>query len=267
MRCGIRRFQQSLAALLLIVAAAPAAAQTDYYNTDRSRPTRVEDAHATELYALEIKVAPLRIDQIDGEGLAEWSLLPEIAYGVLPRTAIEVGMPITALADGPVRVSGIEFSAFHNVNTETLTLPALALRADLEVPLGSEESGGVVPSLTGIVTRTFRQGRVHLNGRYSLVDEGPEATEPHEGRWLAGVAVDHVLPLRAMLLIANVYAVQPVQQSDLRWTAGAGVRYQLNPYLAVDAGAGREFGSDGTWHLTVGSALHLGTARAVRGMR
>jgi hypothetical protein len=69
------------------------AAQKDYYNLDKNRPVRIEDAYATERYALEVKVAPLRLERERG-GVYHWGFDPEIAYGILPRTSIEVGIPV-----------------------------------------------------------------------------------------------------------------------------------------------------------------------------
>ena len=244
--------------------------QTDYYNTDRNRPTRIEDAHPTELYAFELKVAPLRIDQEEDGGFSRWSLLPEAAYGVLPRTSIEVGLPIAALSEDQRGISGLELSVLHNLNVETRSLPALAFRGDLELPVGPLGPSRVLPSLTAIATRTHRIARIHLNGRYTFGAESePEEDGVHsEGRWLAGVAADRVFPLRALLLIGEVYAVQPLDEAEeLHWTAGAGIRYQVNPFLAVDGGIGRTFTGDPGWHLTIGSALHLGVRPLVRGTR
>ncbi|HVJ63479.1 MAG TPA: NAD(P)/FAD-dependent oxidoreductase, partial [Tahibacter sp.] len=54
----------SLAAASL--AARPAAAQTDYYNTDAGRPITIEDAYPVERRAVEIQLAPLRLERARG---------------------------------------------------------------------------------------------------------------------------------------------------------------------------------------------------------
>jgi hypothetical protein len=92
---------------------------------------------------------------------------------------------------------------------------------------------------------------------------------PHEtSRWLAGVAVDRVFPLDAYLLIADVYAQQPLHADDpIEWNAGAGIRYQVNPFLAVDAGLGRRLTGDPAWYFTFGSAYHLGFRALMPGVR
>jgi hypothetical protein len=249
---------------VLLLIAAPAAAQKDYYNLDKNRPVRIEDAYTTERYAMEIKVAPLRLERERG-GVYHWGFDPEIALGILPRTSIEVGFPF-AFIDGGEHgrtsgLSGIEFSAFHNLNIETRTLPAFGLRADVTLPVGSLAGDGVYPALTGIATRTFSWARFHVNAQYTFGSEpGEGEAVPHEtSRWLAGVAVDRVFPLDAYLLIADVYAQQPLHADDpVEWNAGAGIRYQINPYLAVDGGVGRRLTGDPSWYFTLGSAYHIG---------
>ena len=119
-----------LASALLAAIGTPvtrAAAQTDYYNTDRGRPVQIEDAYATERYAFELKLAPARVEWMDGE--ATWDIEPEIAYGLLPRTHVEVGVPIafttTDLGTRRSGMAGLELSLMHNLNVETRTVPAL----------------------------------------------------------------------------------------------------------------------------------------------
>ncbi|MEX2583108.1 MAG: hypothetical protein WD766_07530 [Gemmatimonadota bacterium] len=250
-------------------------AQTDYFNTDRNRPVRIEDAHATERYALEVKLAPVRLERGDG-GVYSWSIDPELAYGILPRTNLEVGLPLR-FAEGDGAASGLEgaeISLFHNLNTETRTLPALAVRGDLSLPVGALGPDRVIPAVAGIVTRSFGFGRVHVNARYAFADRpesepGDEPSAGHEdSRWLAGLAVDRPFPLNSVLLIAEVYADQPLPDgADLAWNAGGGFRYQVNPYLAVDAGLGRRLTGHPSWFITVGSALHLGVRRLIPGVR
>ena len=97
-----------IAFLITGLAAAPprALAQTDYYNTDRGRPLQTEDAYPVERRAFEIQAAPLRVARAAG-GLYHWSVEPEIAYGILPRTQVEVGVPVSFVEQGGTRTSGV----------------------------------------------------------------------------------------------------------------------------------------------------------------
>lgn len=253
-RCG-------LTALLVTVAAAGGvAAQTDYYNTDAGRPVRIEDAYPTERYAFELQLAPLRLERQRG-GIYNWEVEPEIAYGLFPRTHIEIGFPL-AYSDRTrgrgTGLAGIDLSMLRNLNVETETLPALALAAEAVLPVGSLAPGSAFVSAKGIMTRTYGFARFHVNGSYTFGSARGEDEHAVEeiSRWLAGVAVDKTMPLRSMLVIGEVYAREPIAAgAEIEWNAGAGIRYQLNPRLAVDGGVGKRLsGSDPAWFVTFGTA-------------
>ena len=270
----------AVAALSIVGGVAELAAQTDYYNTDAGRPVLIEDAYPTERYAFELQLAPLRLERL-GDGVYNWGVEPEIAYGILPRTHLEIGFPL-AWTDASgfeeekkAGLAGIDLSVLHNLNTETSTLPAFGIAAEATLPVGSLAPDRVYPSVKGIATRTFTWARFHLNARYTF-GPGVDAPSVRPGfaaadsrvvaprqpedvgettRWMAGLAVDRAFPLRATLLIADLYAEQPlVEQEDLEWNAGAGIRYQASPRLALDAGIGRRLTGVPGWFLTFGSA-------------
>jgi hypothetical protein len=76
-------------------------------------------------------------------------------------------------------------------------------------------------------------------------------------RWLAGLAIDKTFPLHSVLLTAEFLARQPLVETidDLELIAGAGIRLQASPTLALDFGAGRRVDStSGPWHVTFGTA-------------
>lgn len=265
---------RSLATAAAIALSTPSlGAQTDYYNTDAGRPVQVEDAYATERYAFELKLAPLRLERGIG-GVYNFGIEPEIAYGILPRTHIEVGLPLAYNDLGGGRsksgIAGIELSAFHNLNVETRTLPALGLRADVLFPVGELGPDNVYMSLKGIATRTFSPARFHLNGQYtfgsSVGDENQPLPTPGEtaepagavevSRWLVGAAVDKTLPLRAMLVTADFFARQPIDEADdVDYNIGTGIRYQVSPKFNIDGGLGRRInGPDQGWFVTFGTA-------------
>ena len=251
----------------LLVTVPSAQAQTDYYNLDAGRPVRIEDAYATERYAFELKLAPVRLERSRG-GVYHWGVEPEIAYGILPRTHIELGLPLAVLdagAGGEAGVAGFELAVLHNLNTETRSLAALGLRVDALLPVGRFGPERVYASLTALATRTWRIARVHLNAQYTAgrapADRTTSAGETTAGvsRWLAGVAVDHAFPLEAMLLVADVTARQPIDADGaVEWAAGAGVRYQWSPRLALDAGVGRTLNGGRAWSITFGTAWAFG---------
>jgi hypothetical protein len=199
-----------------------------------------------------------------------WGIEPEIAVGLAPRTQVELAAPIAYLDAGSGRsrggLAGLELSALHTLNAET-SIPAIALAADVLLPVGGLGPEITYASLKGIVTKTLRWARFHVNAQYTLgsepderaaEDEAPGAVEV--SRWMAGVAVDRALPLRSLLLTAEAHARRPiVSEGDIEWTTGAGVRYQLDPRWAMDAGAGRRLtGEDPAWYATFGAAYAFG---------
>lgn len=251
--------------LLVLTAAAPVPlhAQTDYYNTDRGRPLRVEDAYPVERRAFEIQAAPLRVERAAG-GVYHWSLEPEIAYGILPRMQLEVGVPLSVIDAAGTRrtgVGGLDVSALYNLNVET-SLPAFGISASALLPVGNLAPDDPFVSVAGLMTRTFTWARVHVNGEYTLGNEPADADAGVEelSRWAAGLAIDRAFPLRGLLLGAEFVAEQPLDEAaDLLLTAGAGFRYQLTPRWAMDAGIGKRLtGDERAWYLTVGSAYAFG---------
>ena len=237
-----------------------AAGQTDYYNIDAGRPVRLEDAYPTERYAFELQLAPFRLER-QRAGVYDWGIEPEIAYGLFPRTHIELGFPLAYSDRAAGRASGlagIDLSVLHNLNVETRSVPALALAADAVLPVGGLAPDRAYIAAKGIATRTYGFARFHANASYTFgARAAAEATGVEElSRWLAGVAVDKTLPLRSMLVIGELYAREPlVSGADVEWNAGAGIRYQLSPRLAIDGGLGKRLtGADQSWSFTFGSA-------------
>ncbi len=262
--------------LALVTSTQRLAAQTDYYNTDAGRPVQIEDAYATERYAFEMKLAPVRLERLRG-GVYNWAVEPELAYGILPRTHIEVELPLAYTDLGGNRsrsgIAGLDLSLFHNLNVETRTLPALGIRADLQFPVGALGPDRTYASLKGIATRTYTWARFHVNGQYTFgsrqenqptqsgtvtVSGGAGAIEV--SRWLAGIAIDKTFPLRAMLVTADLFARQPiVEEEKVDYNIGAGIRYQVSPKWAIDGGVGRRLNSPGQgWFATFGTAYAFG---------
>ncbi len=249
---------------LLGALASPVLAQTDYYNTDRGRPVRIEDAYALEYRGLELQAAPLRIER-SRSGVYHWGIEPELAIGFLPRTQLEVGFPLAIVDAGAGRtttgLAGLDVALLHNLNVET-SIPALAIGADAQFPVGSLGPDRTYLTVTGILTKTFRVARFHVNAQYTAGD-APSATSTgivEASRWLAGIAVDKTFPLRAVLVTAELYSSQPLHADEaVEWTSGAGVRYQASPRWALDGGLGQRFtGADRAWYVTFGTAYAFG---------
>jgi hypothetical protein len=271
-RRALAALNATLTAALVTLAARPAVAQTDFYNTDAGRPLTIEDAYPVERRAIELQLAPLRLERARG-GVYHWGLEPEFAVGLLPRTQLEVGFPL-AFVEGvghrTAGLAGVELSALHNLNVET-AIPALALVGDVLLPAGGLGPDRAYASVKGIATKTFSFARFHVNGQYTAGDRLPaeDAASPGEeigpgaaelSQWQAGMAVDRTFPLRSLLVTGELYARQPLRAGEeVEWNTAAGARYQLSPRVAGDLGAGyRLNGPDRGWYATVGAAVAVG---------
>jgi hypothetical protein len=267
------------ATTMLVVLPAVGSAQTDWFNTDRGRPLHVQDARAIERYAFELQVAPVHWSR-GRSGRDVWTVEPEIAYGILPRTQLGVGVAVSHVPaiNGLRQLSAtsLHVSALHALNVETLSIPALALSAELEVPFGSSSSRRVFPMLGLAATRTTSLGRLHANADLGLAAEEPaspdacgpeEPLAPHdESRWLVGVALDRAFALKSMLLAAELVARQPViSGSEVEWRAAGGIRWQRDPNWSLNAGLGRSFGDAKEWSVTFGAARTFGLYRVAAG--
>ena len=266
--------------VLLLLTARAAMAQTDFYNPDRGRPLLIEDATTIEYQSFEFQMAPLRLERENG-GKYSWGLEPELAWGVFKRTQLEFGVPIAIIdkAGRPVQrgVAGLDVELMHNLNVESLALPALTIGVSSLLPVGDLGPRTAYGRVKGIATRTLGMaGRLHVNAEATA---GPRATALggvtggttagpsglELARWMAGAAFDRALPARSVLLMAEAYARQPLDPARPReWTAGAGLRWQVGPQFVLDAAAGRRFtGTEQAWYLTIGTAYAFGIARFV----
>ncbi len=272
-------------ALGLLAGAAPVnrtAAQTDFYNLDKGRPLRVEDAYATKRYAFEAKLAPLDLFQTR-DGTVHYRPELELKHGLLPGLEVSAGVVVGAVRtpmDGTRAAdTELELSSLLNLSTETRWLPALGLRVTGHIPL--EGDHGSTLELRALATRSlFGPVRAHVNGGWGFGDDAPE-------RWWAGLALDYVLPFRHLLLLAETYIAEPRAADELtpapppgegtangatsrRVHSTAGLRYQVSPTLALDAGAGRswtggELAPD--WLLTLGLTYEFAVRALMPGTR
>lgn len=267
------RARNTVAALAVaLTAPATVAAQTDYYNTDAGRPIRIEDAYSIERRAFELQLAPLRVER-GRSGEYRWGIEPELAYGVLPRTQLEVGVPLVWVDAGRGTrntrgMAGIDVSVLYNLNVET-TIPAFAIAADVVLPVGSLAPTQAFPTIKGIATKTFPFARFHVNAQYTAGNDGTadavagvvdvRSRVAKTPRWLGGLAVDRAFPLHSMLLTAEVYAQGAMTGGSAEWHSSVGTRYQLSPRWAMDVGVGRGLsGNDRAWSFTAGGAIAFG---------
>lgn len=234
-------------------------AQTGYYNTDAGRPLTVEDAYAIERRSLELQPLGLTAAR-HTQAVYALQLEPEVAIGILPRTQLDLSLAWRRVERGEVYQSGlagVTVGLLYNLNVETLRLPALGVAAELQAPVGALSPAEASVAFKGIATRTFAPVRLHLNASYALGRSPTTLTLLHGAipevpRWLAGLSADRALVFRALLLSAEVVVKRPtVPLHQTVWESAAGLRYQFDPRVVLDAGVSRHLtGDDRAWSLT-----------------
>lgn len=255
------------AAMVLVWSLLPGAlaAQIDYRNLDDDRPVATEDAYPVERFAFEF-ILPYHFEAEPGGGSVHVTV-PELAYGVLANTQIGIKAPIAAVAESgetEVGLSGLRLFALHNFNTESRWLPALALRGDLSLPLGSLGGDATRATLKAIATRSWGATRAHVNAAWSFGEDEPLAVAESAARWSASVALDRAFIRRSLLLIGEISASEALSGSPTEVNAAVGFRWQWTPTFVLDAGIQRRL-RDGIGP-DIGLTVGLSHAFALRGL-
>lgn len=247
----------ALAALLLAVRAAPGTAQIDYRNLDDERPVTTEDAYPVDRYAIEI-LTPLTFEATGNQSL--YLFAPEVESGVLANTQAGAKLPLAVLSDDGTEAgaAGLKLYALYNFNTESQTLPALAVRGDLDVPVGSFGGEHVRATLKAIATRSWGRTRAHLNLLGTVGGSSGTALDALP-QWAATGAVDYTLFRQSVLLIGEVAVFEETRDAPTIATASVGLRWQWRPTLVLDSGVSRRLTAAGPdVVLTVGLSQTLG---------
>ncbi|HEX9579626.1 MAG TPA: hypothetical protein VF970_00840 [Gemmatimonadales bacterium] len=240
-----RRPALAVAALLAAAPCERLAAQIDYRNLDDDRPTRVEDAYPVERYAFEF-LLPYAFER-ERSGASIHASVLELAYGVVPNAHIGLKAPIAAIRQAGTTewgLSGLRVFALYNLNTESSALPAVSLRADATFPVGSFGGNETQFAVKGILTRSWGQHRIHLNGAARIGTDAPGPAVEGLDRWWAGAALDRTLFRQSVLVIGEVYARRLTQTVPVEVNAGLGLRWQWRPTTVIDIGVTRRLKED-----------------------
>ncbi len=215
----------------------------DHDNLDPNRPIGMEDAYAIAKGEIGLEGGVRFNDRRAGR--TRVVVQPQIIYGAFDNTQIEIQGdlftdPTTVV--GANKSGDLHLGVLYNFNTETITLPALAVRVEADFPTGVN-SRAVDTQVTGIMTRSFGRLRTHLNVGYTVL--GAPQGQERAGAYRAVAAVSYPLgyPLRFVdTVIASVYS----RQSDLRGQRNntgieLGLRHQWTSRIVLDAGLGTEF--------------------------
>jgi hypothetical protein len=258
-------WRTALAVAVASVGATPAAGQIDYRNLDDDRPVHVEDAYPVERYAFELLI-PYTYEREQGGGWRHHSVV-ELAYGIVRNAHVAVKLPLAGVREGADTdwgLAGVRALVLYNFNTEGPWLPALSLRADLDLPVGSLAADEASVSVKGILTRSWGRSRLHLNGAYRFGPEGAPAAVEAAHQWWYGAALDRTLFRQSLLLVGEVYVARPADGVPVEVNASLGVRWQWRPTTVVDLGVTRGLRAD--YGPEVGVTVGLSHAFAVAGL-
>jgi len=215
----------------------------DHDNLDPNRPIGMEDAYAIPKGEIGLESGVRFNDR--REGRTRVTFQPQIIYGAFDNTQIEIQGDLMTEPDtiiGANKSGDLHLGVLYNFNTETIMLPAFAVRVEADLPTGVN-SKGVDTQLTGILTRSFGRLRGHLNVGYSVLGSPQQQERPGAYRAVAAVSYPLGYPTSFRdTLIASVYTRQS-DQRDQRNNTGVeiGLRHQLTSRIVLDGGFGTEF--------------------------
>lgn len=231
---GARAVAIMTVVVVAALSAVSASAQEDFRSADLDRPVRVEDAVAIEMREWELELGS-RAAFTEGP-VRELEALFELKTGILPNT--QVGVELEGVLESLGGVAGgtrtgIEGAGLHvlyGLARQTPSLPALAFRLDVASPglgtLGNEEAQ---LGLKGMLTRSFRRTRIHVNGGYVVAGDADGGDY-----WRLGLGTDHPVGLFSRAILADVYAELPT--ADSRVWIDLGARFQVTNLSVIDVG-------------------------------
>ena len=215
----------------------------DHDNLDPNRPIAIEDAYVVPKGEIGVEGGILFSDRKRGESRLMFQ--PQLIIGAFNNTQLELSSDVSTdprTVVGDDKSGNLTVGALYNLNTETVNLPAFAVRLQLGFPTGVNAKG-VGTALTGVMTRSYGRWRTHLNVGYTFL--GSPQGQERSGAYRMVAAVSYPLGYPSSFrdtIIANVFT----RQSDLVGQrnptgVGIGLRRQVSSRVVADAGIGSEF--------------------------
>ncbi|MBI3298940.1 MAG: hypothetical protein HYZ75_12290 [Elusimicrobia bacterium] len=239
----MRRITARLLALAAIAwAQAVNSDALDHKNLDAGRPLKLEDPYALAAgeFAVEAGAGFSR-----NRGDSEQGIFPlQVLYGASPNFQVSLGSAYLdpRRPDDAPKSGDLGLGALYNLNQETLSTPALGLKAEGRFPTG-EDSSGTDARIGLLITKSVDRLSLHLNGSHEFLGGAPAGARDGRNRLVFGASHPWGAPRRTLLtLVADAFVEQSVM-SGTKETVGAeiGFRRMLSPRVVWDAGLGREF--------------------------
>jgi len=219
------------------------AAALDHDNLDPNRPIAIEDAFPVPHGEIGVEGGVLFNDR--KQGGSRWIFQPQILIGAFANTQVELSSNITTdptTVVGDDKSGDLSLGVLYELNTETVNVPAFAVRAGVGFPTGVN-SKGIDTELTGIMTRSFGRWWTHVNIGYTFLG-APQGNE-RSGVYRVVAAVSYPLGYPTSFrdtIIANVFTRQSSLVGQTNPTGiGVGLRHQVSSRIVFDMGLGSEF--------------------------
>lgn len=240
----MRRFLPLAALLAFWVAPAPA---IDHDNVDAGRPLSFDDAESIAFRerAFEFGLSPYLPYRTRTPGVG---LAAEFLYGIRVNTQVSLDFDSSfggraGSDDRRADFGDVGVGFLHNLNRETLTKPAFALRTDAYLPTG-RGSQGIGVRVRGIMSRTFNQySRVHVNLDGNFQTKARDDERNFAPALIVGVTRPIGYPTRFnRTALGEIGIRQGAGKNDgAIFSAGVGIRQQVTVRSVFDVGLQSDF--------------------------
>ena len=210
-------------------------------------------------------MAPYRFDA-EHTGSNTHLVAPELEYGLLPNTQVGIIALLGAVNDAGTTdwgLAGLRVFGLYNFNTESVGLPALAVRAETAIPVGQLAGDAFGLTLEGIATRSWGAARAHINAGVRVGTDTDISSVDAPPRWQVSGAIDHTFLRQSLLVIGELLTERETSDAPVEVNLSAGLRWQWQPTLVLDFGLSRRLASNGP---DIGLTVGLSHAFAVRSL-
>lgn len=253
----------SLGILASIYIPSPASA-VDHNNLDDGRPLSFDDAesvakgeHSLEFGASLLLPGDRPVGgELDLEYLYGFARNSHLIIGIEPSVGGRVESEKTDFDSG-----NVSFGVLHNFNREYNNTPAIALRADVALPTGSD-SNGIDVRLRGIASKTLRQyDRLHLNLDLDL----KTSPDDLERSVIPGIILGYSTPLGYPRRFSQTFVAETGirlnenSENGVNVLVGVGLRQQVGNRSVLDVGLEGDIATEALSQvkLTVGYSIGI----------
>lgn len=221
---------------------ATSAHAVDHANLDQGRPLRLADAYAIAAREIVLETGFRLEDHRRGDDQGVFPI--ELLWGAAPNLQLGVGSAFWTNpnhVDSQSKSGDVRLSALYNFNQET-SVPAFAVRGELNLPIGVDSSG-LDGEIAAIITKSVGSVSIHFNAAYELLNGTMSGEKSGLYKFALGASLPIGAPMHTRtLLLADVFLEEALTRgADNIIGIEAGIRHQLTERIVVDGGIGTEF--------------------------